>query len=460
MTNKVYVVTDLGPGDGGKGGVVHAVATSQRAHTIIKRGGAQGSHGVRTSAGKEFAFSQWGCGTFEGIHTHISNQMIVSPTGLLSEAGALQEEGGVYDPFTLLTVDERALVATPFHTIASRLFEFALGNNPRGTIGSGVGRAYRDYQRFPELAIRAGDLRSLDLYERLRATRDKIREYVYPVIEDADILPVDTADVRYLLEMLRDEAYLDKDVYPSFVEAATYTRTVTSDYLGEAILPKQGAVVIETSHGVLTDRKYGFFPHTSAIRTLPSFTRQVIDDAGFDGKVVNLGVTRAYAIRHGAGPLPTNNPALAEHLLPGSHKQDNRFQGKVRVGALDGMLLRYAINVCGGPSAFDGLAITWFDQIRQNGEWLVCDSYRKCDDDTVFTHDRELRVIPNTTDELQGRFTAALQNPEPNITCHPIDTNLSNDDLYDVCAKTVQEMTGVPVRMVSIGPTEHDKLMK
>ena len=37
MTRAVYVITDLGPGDGGKGGVVHAVAKAQRAHTIIKR---------------------------------------------------------------------------------------------------------------------------------------------------------------------------------------------------------------------------------------------------------------------------------------------------------------------------------------------------------------------------------------------------------------------------------------
>ena len=50
MTRKVYVVTDLGSGDGGKGSVVHAVARSQRAHTVIKRGGAQGSHGVVSAA--------------------------------------------------------------------------------------------------------------------------------------------------------------------------------------------------------------------------------------------------------------------------------------------------------------------------------------------------------------------------------------------------------------------------
>src|ERR1700722_14199898 len=114
MTHKVYVVPDLGPGDGGKGGVVHKIAQMMRAHTVIKRGGAQGSHGVRTSKGQEFAFSQWGCGTLDGIPTHLSEQMIISPEGLLNEGASLRYRHGIYDAFSLLTVDEEALCTTPF----------------------------------------------------------------------------------------------------------------------------------------------------------------------------------------------------------------------------------------------------------------------------------------------------------------------------------------------------------
>ena len=458
MTHKVYVVTDLGPGDGGKGGVVHAVAMSQRAHTIIKRGGAQGSHGVRTSAGRAFAFSQWGCGTFEGIRTHISNQMIVSPIGLLNEAAALKDSG-VSDPFALLTIDRRALVATPFHGIASRLFELSRGGNSRGTIGTGVGQTYRDFKRYPELALTIGDLAVSDLHERLRAARDKVRDYVRPVVDGAVILTEDVAAVQYELDLLDDDGYVDF-VHQQFVQVNSLAMIVGSDYLGEIILPRPGTAVIETSHGVLTDRLYGFAPHTSAIRTLPAITRRILDDAGFDGRIVNLGVSRAYAIRHGAGPLPTNDPTLAEGLLPGSHKQDNRYQGKVRVGALDGVLLRYAINVCGGPATFDGLAITWFDQILRNGQWQLCDSYQKHDDDDVFTPTGELRVAKNADDISQARLTATLQNVVPNVTCQSIEPDLSNDALYGVCKETIQGMTSIPVRMVSIGPTEQDKLLQ
>ncbi len=77
MLEQVYVVTDLGPGDGGKGGIVHALSRQLHTDIVIKRGGAQGSHGVRTSFGEGFNFSQWGCGTFNSIPTFLSEQMVI-----------------------------------------------------------------------------------------------------------------------------------------------------------------------------------------------------------------------------------------------------------------------------------------------------------------------------------------------------------------------------------------------
>ncbi|MBI3889201.1 adenylosuccinate synthetase [Candidatus Saccharibacteria bacterium] len=459
MTSKVYIVTDLGPGDGGKGGVVHAVAKSQRAHTIIKRGGAQGSHGVHTSRGETFAFSQWGCGTFDGIPTHLSEQMIVSPEGLLNESDQLRRQFGIDNPFAMLSVDRRALVATPLHGVASHLLELSRGSNPRGTIGAGVGQAYRDDLRYPELTLRMKDLKNPNLREQLYEIRENIRNYILPVVNLSRFLPGDRELVNQEVALLQDDGFVE-NVAERFAEAASLTHIVEPDYLGSTILARPGCAVIETSHGVLTDNVHGFAPHTSAIRTLPRFTRQILDRAGYEGQVVNLGVTRAYAIRHGAGPLPTTDPTLAEQLLPGSHKQDNRWQGEVRVGALDGVLLRYAVRVCGGAQAFDGLAVTWFDQIKKNREWLTADSYRTYSDDRVFASNGELRVIPETTEHQQGHFTTALGSVEPHIESLKIAPEIGNDALYGICAEKLEAMTDIPVRMVSFGPTERDKLMK
>jgi adenylosuccinate synthase len=459
MTKAVFVVTDLGPGDGGKGGVVHAVAKAQCAHTVVKRGGAQGSHGVHTTTGSSFAFSQWGCGTFDGVPTHLSSQFIVSPLGLINEATALKDEAGIADPFSMLTVDDTCLVATPFHGIASRLFELARADKPRGTVGTGVGQAYRDFTRYPDIALRVNDLRAADLRERLYAVRDHVYSYVWPVVEDAEFLRADSADVRHELELLGDDRFVEY-VYRQFLLAGTLAHTVPHDYLASNILPKPGTVVVETSHGVLTDRVRGFHPHTSAIRTLPSFTRRILDEAGYEGRVINLGVTRAYAIRHGAGPMPTSDPAMAEHLLPGSNKEDNRYQGKVRVGPMDFVLLRYAIAASGGPAAFDGLAITWFDQVQKNGVWDVCNTYRGPHDTRFYTPSGDIRVPQEATTSYQADLAQSLFQQLPNVASVALPPNLDRDSLYGIVADKVKASLGVPVRMVSFGPTERDKFMK
>ncbi|MCK5475054.1 MAG: adenylosuccinate synthetase [Candidatus Pacebacteria bacterium] len=461
---KIYIVTDLGPGDGGKGGVVHKIATMMNAHTVIKVGGSQGSHGVKTSEGFNYAFSYWGCGTFEGIRTHISSRMIVHPIGLLNEAELIRYGGfGIYNLFDLLTIDEEALCATPYHGIVSRLKEMARGDDPRGTIGTGVGESYRYSQQYPDLAIQVRDLLRPNLRDQLIAVREQIQRDLSPIIE-GEFFPEDRKIMEKEVYLLYDDGYLDF-ILKQFQKAGQKAKTVDHDYLGKKILSKNGVAVVESSHGVLTDHYHGFYPHTSAIRTLPCFTQTMLKEAGFDGQIVNIGVFRAYAIRHGAGPMPTADPTMAENLLPGSHKEENRWQGKIRVGPIDLVLLRYAINVCGGPSAFDGLAVTWFDQIERNGQWKICKQYNNKDTDnrTYFTSSGEIKVrqgIDDEQSEYQRNLGRRLLSCRPEITTLKIPSDAKQEELYSFCADVSGKELGIPVRMVSLGPTERDKICK
>jgi adenylosuccinate synthase len=462
MTEKIYHITDLGPGDGGKGGVVHKIATMMCAHTIIKVGGAQGSHGVRTSSGERYAFSQWGCGTFEGIKTHISPRLIVSPVGLINEAEALKYEHGIHNAFNLLTVDQRALCATPYHGIASRLKEMARRDNPRGTIGTGVGEAYRYAQQYPDLTILAKDLSRPDLKNRLAAVRDQVRRNLEPIV-NGDFLPDDRDEVQNEIELLGDDKFLDH-ITGIFQEAGLKAKIVDPEYLAREILSQDGVAVVESSHGVLTDNLHGFHPHTSAIRTLPCFTHAMLREAGYRGHIVNIGVHRAYEIRHGAGPMPTADPAMAENLLPGSNKEENRYQGKVRVGPLDLVLMRYAIDVCGGPKAFDGLAITWFDQIKKNGRWQFCDHYATGWSPDLFTGEGKIRVKRFKVDDARKLYQAylgiRLNTCQPELTTINVPPTAERDELFSFCAGILEEKLSVPIRLVSLGPTERDKICK
>ena len=459
MTKTAYLVTDLGPGDGGKGGVVHKIAHMTRAHTVVKVGGAQGRHGVSTSSGERFAFSQWGCATFEGVRTHISPRMVIHPEGILNEALNLRYGHGIHDPFGLLSIDRKALCATPYHGIASRLKELSRENDPRGTIGTGVGEAYRDAERFPELIIRAGDLARIGLKERLEAVRQNVRTVLAPIIEGS-FLHDDRQLVEQEVALLEDDGFL-KFTASKCHEVAQSVRITDEEFFSQEILRREGTIVVESSHGVLTDQKYGFHPHTSALRTLPEFTVAMFRDAGYDGRIVSVGVTRAYQIRHGAGPMPTADERMTETLLPGSHKEENRYQGKVRTGPLDFNLLRYAIDVSGGPKAFDALAVTWFDQIRKNGVWHICNRYRRTSNQDLFPEPGKIRVI-REVDEAhsshQEALGSALMRCTPDITSYDVPRTMTTNAVYQFCAEVVRERTGVPVRMVSFGQTERDKM--
>ena len=461
MVESTYVVTDLGGGDGGKGGVVHKIATMKRSHTIIKRGGGQGQHGVENSQGESFAFSNWGCGTLEGIRTHISDLFIIPVVGLLNEAQALQYLAGIHNAYDLLTVDERVLCATVYHGFASRFKEMARRDNPRGTIGTGVGEAYRYSEKYPELTIRAADLARPGIRERLSAIRNQVIKDLSEIIQ-GDFLPSDREEVQSEKSLLFDDNFFEFAV-ERLQQAGRMMKVVEADYFRREILSKPGNIVIESSHGVLTDHFHGFHPHVSAIRTLPCFTHEMLREAGYDGKIVNIGVHRAYEIKHGAGPLPTEEPAMLQDLLPGSHKVKNRYRGQVRVGPLDFNLMRYAIEVCGGPTAFDGLAITWFDQIQKKGVWHFCDRYKNSNDQNFFTPTGAIRVRRGS-DEAQRAYQEQLGQQlfrcKPEITKLTPPANASREELYALCADTLKEKVGVPVRMVAFGPTELDKLCK
>lgn len=457
---KIYVVTDLGPGDGGKGGVVHKLANMFKPRWIIKDGAAQGNHGARTSTGQAFAFSQWGCGTFDGAKTFISSRFVTSPEGLLNEAEALRYGLGLHNPFAYLAVDEGSLCATPYHGIVSRLKELARGDNPRGTIGTGLGETYRYSLCFPELSLFARDLSRTDLRERIAMVRDEVRRDLVQILE-GPFLPRDLEQAQKEIGLLKDDTFLDY-VVERFQQVARLVRIVDGEFLRREILAPDGIVVVERSHGILTDTYTGFHPHTSATRTLPRFVEGLLRDAGYGGQIVNLGVHRAYTIRHGAGPMPTADPTMGEHLLPGSHKENNRWQGGVRVGSLDLLLLRYAI--AASQTAYDGLALTWFDQLVHNGEWRICDRYQAgTEDPTCFTPQGELRLRQGE-DEEQLRYLEALgaqvARCVPQIESIGIPPDVTRDQLFGLVAGVLNDRLRVPVRMLSLGPTEEDKYLK
>ncbi|MBO7664273.1 adenylosuccinate synthetase [Candidatus Saccharibacteria bacterium] len=434
MITGIKIFTDLGPGDGGKGGVIAAECARNQTTCVIKRGGAQGSHGVKTRQGKEFNFSQWGCGTLFGIPTFLSEQMVIMPVGLKNEANALGKIG-VAEPFDLISADPDCICATPFHRISSRLEELLRKEDPRGTIGTGVGQAFRMYQNLDDsMTIRAHELtNAIKVRSKLKKQLDYYRD-LYAEITPSSGLPEDAEYFSEVLDLLWDEGYLDH-----IVETFSFVgKKLKIQELNGVLKTQNGTAIVECSHGVLTDSAKGFKPHTSAIRTLPRFTEQMLRDAGYEGYICHYGVHRAYEIRHGAGPMPTYDQSLTEKMLPGSHKETNRWQGKVRAGALDINLLRYANEVC-RETDFSGICLTWFDQIMKNRSWPICTRYQEAKQ----PHDE---------------IVSYVEKAKPGIMVLPLTGPLNRTSMFELADRVVQQYLGVPLYSLSFGPTECDKI--
>ncbi len=462
MNKKIYTVTDLGGGDGGKGGVVHKLCTTQNPHTVIKVGGTQGSHGVWTSRGENFNFSQFGCGTFEGIQTFISKNFVSSPTGLIKEARSLQYEHGVSNPFSLLTIDGKTLCTTPYHGNASRIKELARNKSPRSIIGTGAGEAYMDSQLHPDLAFKISDL--LGSFEhKLKLIRAQKYAEIEAIAKDSFL----AADIKLLeqeMGVFTDEGYFEW-IVEQFKYVAKQLRIVDEDYLRKEILGRDGIAVLESSHGILTDYHKGLSPHTSRLRTLPQITSWgLLEECGYDGQVVRLGVTRAHQIKHGAGPFVVDDESMTEKLYGSSYDfvAPSRYRGKVRIGPLDTVLLRYAIAASGGAREYDGICVTWFDSMVKLGKWPVCYGYNNVDQ-AYFSEQGDMLVqdFAHEVDQLayQTALTQSLHTCTPNITEYHVPSHASQEDMIDMCKTALNERLGIPIRMIGFGPTENQKIL-
>ena len=368
QTSLAILVADLGYGDAGKGSLVDALVRRTRAHTVVRyNGGAQAAHNVVTPDGRHHTFAQFGSGTFvPGAHTHLSRYMLIHPTALLAEERHLAGLG-VRDGFNRLSIDREALVITPFQQAANRLKEILRGAARHGSCGMGIGETMSDWLAYRADVLLAGDLSERPLLVRkLRFLRDAKWAQLEPLLAGLLAGPQAAAELR----LFSDPGVVDAtaDLYQHL---ARQVRLVDRGEL-ERRLSRPGTVIFEGAQGVLLDEWWGFYPYNSWSSLTFANAETLLDESGYGGERCRLGMTRAYATRHGAGPFASEDPALTA-LLPDAHNTDNRWQRQFRVGYLDLLSLRYALQVCGGV---DGLAVTHLDRLETLPEWQLCTAYQ------------------------------------------------------------------------------------
>ncbi len=85
-TCKVYITTDLGFGDSGKGAISDFLVSHSHATAIVRyTGGPHAAHHVVTPDGRSHGFCQFGSTFDSRVHSHLARNFIVKPQNLLSE---------------------------------------------------------------------------------------------------------------------------------------------------------------------------------------------------------------------------------------------------------------------------------------------------------------------------------------------------------------------------------------
>lgn len=445
---KTYIIAGLGWGDEGKGTTVEYLTRREKASLVVRyNGGAQAAHNVVLDDGRHHTFSQFGSGTLHGAATHLSRFMVMDPVALRNEATALRNLG-VSNAFDQLTVERGALLITPYQRGANRIRELLRSGQKHGSCGVGVGETVSDHLTYGTAVPMIDDLSNRAvLGEKLSFIRSlKLKEFSKTSLMTN---PPPDGRVQAAFKMLTMSV---KDVVDMWLAAGEDVRLVGEGYLQE-VLGKDETVIFEGAQGVLLDQNWGFHPHTtwSDISFRNAYT--LLGETAKNREVESIGVIRTYATRHGAGPFPTeviNKKFEVSGEFEEKFNETHPWQGRFRVGYLDLVLLRYALDAI-EP---DTVALTHMDRISCISQ--MCVSYRSNDAsgwlEKFMAEEGRLRLKIKDEDlRYQSDIGKLLQSTALQCNYWPV-----NDDFVEV----LQDLTGIEVSILSYGPTYQDKVCR
>ena len=349
---KAIVTVGLGFGDEGKGAAVDFLVRTLGANLVVRySGGAQAGHNVELPDGRRHTFSQFGAGTLAGANTFIGPRMILCPTTMVPEAEHLSSLG-IDDPWSTIVVHPECLVATAYHQVMNRLRELSRGDARHGSCGLGIGESRQYWLRYGRDAVFARDLDDpATLIPKLALMRE-----------------------RFLLEM-QELSRLDAELSGRLhrllpLDEANLLRHAADRLAIASRMPQSDTVVFEGAQGVLLDQWKGFHPYTTWSTVTPQPALEML--AEFPNvETTVIGITRAYATRHGAGPFPTACVEMSREMTDRGNPA-NDWQGGMRFGPLDLILTEYAARV----SQVDGIFVSGLDQLSRRPRMATC--YADC----------------------------------------------------------------------------------
>lgn len=343
-------IIGAGYGDEGKGLLTDAWAARDPSNTVVVRfnGGAQAGHTVTLADGRRHVFSHFGAGSLAGAQTFLSRFFVAHPMLFAKERAALGRLG--FEP--RVVIDPRSPVTTPWDMLINQWVEDARGPRRHGSVGVGFGETLERH-RNPALQTTVADLASPGLRARLEAIA---RRWLPARLAELGLSGPRSHDA----EALMDAFLVDVREFLARVELSEH--------------PPSGKLLFEGAQGLLLDQDLGSFPHVTRSHTgLPNVV-ELATELGLEDLEV-IYVTRAYATRHGAGPLAHAHEACPYSGIVDPTNRPNPYQGALRFGRLDVDRMSEVVaadraRAHGRCSMRLGVAMTCLDQVGPRVEWV------------------------------------------------------------------------------------------
>ena len=327
-----------------------------------------------------------------------------------------------------LFISERASIILPFH----RLYDSA--DKLVGTTGRGIGPAYRD--RIERVGIRFADIgQIIDDPGKIESACQRMNKQLSTVDLKEEIEP----------EELKSQLIWISD---RFKDAITNTGKMLDEALGRG-----ENVLLEGAQGAMLDIDQGTYPFvTSSVTCRANATHGAGIHPGHIDQCI--GITKAYTTRVGNGPFPTElslNEGPGKQMSELGHEFGTTTGRPRRTGWLDLVALKESQRLNG----YSGLVVTKLDVLGGLDELNICVSY-ELDGEII-------DEIPATAEQL-GRC-------KPVYETHRGFPSLNLDEWIEIAHESrqgqgleilpksiqkyivrIEELTGVPVVSVGVGP--------
>lgn len=416
---KVDVILGLQWGDEGKGKVVDVLTPH---YQVVARfqGGPNAGHTLEFN-GEKYVLRSIPSGIFQGDKVNvIGNGVVLDPILFKEEAEALARSG--HDLTERLYISKKAHLILPTHRVLDAAFEAAKGSSKIGTTGKGIGPTYTD--KISRNGVRVGDI-FLDfkkIYEVAKARHENILE---------------SLGYNYDIDELERQWFEGIEYLKKF-------RIIDSEHEINRFLAEDKAILAEGAQGTLLDVDFGSYPFVTSSNTICA---GACTGLGIGPNRIGevYGIFKAYCTRVGSGPFPTELfDETGDRLCTLGHEFGAVTGRKRRCGWLDLVALKYAIMIDGVTQLImmKSDVMNDFETIRVATAYEV-DGVRT----TEFPYSISGEVKPVYTD-FEG-WKCDLRS------CRRYE---DFPEAFKRYVEFIERETGVPVKIISVGPDRDETI--